>query len=78
MLASAFHPKFRQLVWLSEKKRPGLKKKIGELVAANLKKRVEEADLTFPVDNDNSDASISAETEVTCAVQNPQPDFSGA
>ncbi len=39
-----------------------------DLVAANLKKRVEEADLTFAVDNDNGDAGTSAETEVTGAV----------
>ncbi len=75
LLASAFHPKFCQLLWLSEEKRPGLKKKMADLVAANLKKRVEEADLTFPVDNDNGDARTSAETEVTGAVQCPHPDF---
>ncbi len=46
-----------------------------DLVAAKLKKRVEEADLTFPVDNDNGDAGTSAETEVTSVVQNPTPDF---
>ena len=68
VLAAAFHPKFRQLLWLSEEKRPGLKKKMADLVAANLKKRVEEADLTFAVDNDNGDAGTSAETEVTGAV----------
>ena len=68
LLASAFHPKFRQLLWLSEEKRPGLKKKMVDLVAAKLKKRVEEADLTFPVDNNNGDAGTSAETEVTGAV----------
>ncbi len=28
LLAEAFHPKFRQLLWLSEEKRPGLKKKM--------------------------------------------------
>ena len=75
LLASAFHPKFRQLLWLSAEKRPGLIKKMVDLVAAKLKKRVEEADLTFPVDNDNGDAGTSAETEVTGAVQNPPPDF---
>jgi hypothetical protein len=36
-----------------------------DLVAANLKKRVEEADLTIAVDNDNGDAGTSAEAEVT-------------
>ena len=75
LLASAFHPKFRQQLWLSQEKRPGLKKKMQDLVAAKLKKRVEEADLTFPVDNDNGDAGTSAETEVTGVVQNPTPDF---
>jgi hypothetical protein len=75
LLASAFHPKFRQLLWLSAEKRPGLKKKMVDLVAAKLKMRVEEADLTFPVDNNNGDAGTSAETEVTGAVQNPPPDF---
>ncbi len=62
-------------MWLSEEKRPGLKKKMADFVAANLKKRVEEADLTFPVDNDNGDFGTSAETEVTGAVQCPHPDF---
>jgi hypothetical protein len=71
VLAAAFHPKFRQLLWLSEEKRPGLKKKMADLVAANLKKRLEEADLTLSVDNDNGDASTSAETEVTGAVDHP-------
>jgi hypothetical protein len=52
-------------LWLSEEKRPGLRKKMEDLVAANLKKRVEEADLTFAVDNDNSDAGTSAEAEAT-------------
>jgi hypothetical protein len=75
LLASAFHPKFRQLGWLSQEKRPGLKKKMQDLVAAKLKKRVEEADLTFPVDNDSADAGTSAETEVTGVVQNPTADF---
>ncbi len=65
LLASAFHPRFRELLWLSEEKRPGLRKKMEDLVAANLKKRVEEADLTFAVDNDNSDAGTSAEAEAT-------------
>jgi hypothetical protein len=75
LLASAFHPKFRQLGWLSQEKRLGLKKKMQDLVAAKLKKRVEEADLTFPVDNDSADAGTSAETEVTGLVQNPTADF---
>jgi hypothetical protein len=75
LLASAFHPKFRQLGWLSQEKRLGLKKKMQDLVAAKLKKRVEEADLTFPVDNDSADAGTSAETEVTGVVQNPTADF---
>jgi hypothetical protein len=75
LLASAFHPKFRQLGWLSQEKRPGLKKKMQDLVAAKLKKRVEEADLTFPVDNDSADAGTSAETEVTGVVQNPTTEF---
>jgi hypothetical protein len=75
LLASAFHPKFRQLGWLSQEKRPGLKKKMQDLVAAKLKKRVEDADLTFPVDNDSADAGTSAETEVTGVVQNPTTDF---
>jgi hypothetical protein len=75
LLASAFHPRFRQLGWLSEEKRPGLKKKMQDLVAAKLKKRVEDADLTFPVDNDSADAGTSAETEVTGVVQNPTTDF---
>jgi hypothetical protein len=44
-----------------------------ELVAANLKKRVEEAALTFAVDNDNGDAGTSAEAEVTGAVPVPVP-----
>jgi hypothetical protein len=52
-------------LWLSEEKCPGLRKKMEDLVAANLKKRVEEADLTFAVDNDNGDAGTSAEAEVT-------------
>jgi hypothetical protein len=75
LLASAFHPRFRQLGWLSEEKRPGLKKKMQDLVAAKLKKRVEDADLTFPVDNDSADAGTSAETEVTGVVQPPTTDF---
>ena len=75
LLASAFHPKFRQLGWLSQEKRPGLKKKMQDLVAAKLKKKVEDADLTFPVDNDSADAGTSAETEVTGVVQNPTTDF---
>ncbi len=75
LLASAFHPKFRQLLWLCEEKRPGLRKKMADLVAANLKKRVEDADLTFAVDNDNGDAGTSAETEVTGAVHCPHPDY---
>ncbi len=33
LLASAFHPKFRQLVWLSAEKRPGLKKKVVDLAS---------------------------------------------
>ena len=65
LLASAFHPKFRQLGWLSEEKRRGLKKKMQDLVAAKLKKKVEDADLTSHVDNDSADAGTSAETEVT-------------
>jgi hypothetical protein len=75
LLASAFHPKFRQLGWLSQEKRLGLKKKMQDLVAAKLKKRVEEADLTFPVDNDSADAGTSAETEVTGVDQNPTADI---
>jgi hypothetical protein len=75
LLASAFHPKFRQLGWLSQEKRPGLKKKMQDLVAAKLKKRVEDADLTFPVDNDSADAGTSAETEVTGVDQNPTTEF---
>jgi hypothetical protein len=75
LLASAFHPKFRQLGWLSQEKRPGLKKKMQDLVAAKLKKRVEDADLTFPVDNDSADAGTSAETEVTGDDQNPTTEF---
>ncbi len=75
LLASAFHLKFRQQLWLSQEKRPGLKKKMEALVAAKLKKKVEEADLTFPVDNDNGDAGTSAQTEVAGVVQNPTPDF---
>jgi hypothetical protein len=75
LLASAFHPKFRQLLWLSEEKRLGRRKKMADLVAANLKKRVEEADLTFAVDNDNGDDGTFAETEVTGAVHCPHPDF---
>jgi hypothetical protein len=46
-----------------------------DLVAAKLKKRVEDADLTFPVDNDSADAGTSAETEVTGVVQNPTTEF---
>ncbi len=46
-----------------------------DLVAANLKKRVEEADLTFAVDNDNGDAGTSAEAEVTGAVPCLHPDY---
>ncbi len=46
-----------------------------ELVAANLKKRVEEATLTSAVDNDNGDAGTSAEAEVTGVVPGPHPDF---
>jgi len=38
-----------------------------DLVAAKLKKKVEDADLTSPVDNDSADAGTSAETEVTGA-----------
>ncbi len=75
ILASAFHPRFRELLWLSEEKRQGLRKKMEDLVAANLKKRVEEADLTFGVDNDNGDAGTSAEVEVTGAVPCPHPDY---
>ncbi len=75
LLASSFHPKFRQLLLLSEEKRPGLRKKMAYLVAANLKKRVEEADLTFAVDNNNGDDGTSAETEVTSAVHCPHPDY---
>jgi hypothetical protein len=75
LLASAFHPKFRQLGWLRQEKRLGLKKKMQDLVAAKLKKRVEEADLTFPVDNDSADAGTSAETEVTGVDQNPTADI---
>jgi hypothetical protein len=67
LLASAFHPKFRQLLWLSQEKQPGLRKKMENLVAANLKKRVEGADQTFAVDNDNGDDGTSAETELTGA-----------
>ncbi len=75
LLASAFHPRFRELLWLSEEKRPGLRKKMEGLVAANLKKRVEEADLSFAVDNDNGDAGTSAEAEVTGAVPCLHPDY---
>ena len=75
LFATAFHPKFRQLGWLSEEKRRGLKKKMQDLVAAKLKKRVEEANLTFHVDNDSDDAGTSAETEVTGVVQNPTTEF---
>ena len=75
LLASAFHPKFRQLSWLRQEKREGLKKKMQDLVAAKLKKKVEEADLTLPVDNDSADAGTSAETEVTGVVQNRTDDL---
>jgi hypothetical protein len=75
LLASAFHPKFRQLGWLRQEKRLGLKKKMQDLVAAKLKKKVEEADLTLPVDNDSADAGTSAETEVTGVVQNRTADM---
>ncbi len=75
ILASAFHPKFRQLSWLRQEKREGLKKKMQDLVAAKLKKKVEEADLTLPVDNDSADAGTSAETEVTGVVQNRTDDL---
>jgi hypothetical protein len=75
LLASAFHPKFRQLGWLRQEKREGLKKKMQDLVAAKLKKKVEEADLTLPVDNDSADAGTSAETEVTGVVQNRTDDL---
>ncbi len=77
VLAAAFHPRFRELLWLSEEKRPGLRKNMEELVAANLKKRVEEAALTSGVDNDNGDAGTSAEAEVTGAVPvpGPHPDY---
>jgi hypothetical protein len=40
VLASVFHPRFCELLWLREEKRPGLRKKMEELVAANLKKRL--------------------------------------
>ena len=47
-----------------------------DLVAAKLKKRVEEeANLTFPVDNDSGDAGTSAETEVIGVDQNPTTEF---
>jgi len=75
LLASAFHPKFRQLGWLRQEKREGLKKKMQDLVAAKLKKKVEEADLTLPVDNDSADAGTSAETEVTGVVRNRTDDL---
>jgi hypothetical protein len=75
LLASAFHPKFRQLGWLSEEKRRGLKKKMQDLVAAKLKKKVEDADLTSHVDNDSADAGTSAETEVTGVVRNRTDDL---
>jgi hypothetical protein len=75
LLASAFHPKFRQLSWLRQEKREGLKKKMQDLVAAALKKKVEEAELTLPVDNDSADAGTSAETEVTGVVQNRTDDL---
>ena len=75
LLASAFHPKFRQLGWLSEEKRRGLKKKMQDLVAAKLKKKVEDADLTSHVDNDSADAGTSAETEVTGVVRNCTDDL---
>jgi hypothetical protein len=73
VLAAAFHPRFCKLLWLREEKRPGLRKKMEELVAANLKKKVEEAALTSAVDNDNGDACTSAEAEVTGAVPVPVP-----
>ncbi len=73
LLASAFHPRFRKLLWLSEEKRPGLRKKMEDLVAANLKKRVEKADLTFSVDNDIGDAGTTA--EVTGTVPCLHPDY---
>jgi hypothetical protein len=45
--AAAFHPIFRNLVWLPTEKHEDLKNKMQELIAANLKKRIEEAPLTF-------------------------------
>ncbi len=77
VLAAAFHPIFRNLVWLREEKREDLKKKMQDLIAANLKKRVEEAALTSAVDTHNGDASTSAEAEVTSAVPAPHPDYWG-
>ncbi len=46
-----------------------------DLIAANLKKRVEEAALTAAVDTHNGDAGTSAEAEVTGAFPAPHPDY---
>jgi hypothetical protein len=70
-LATAFHPIFRRLGWLREDKRENLKKKMQDLIAAHLKKTVEESALTSAVDTDNGDAGTSAEMEVTGAVPAP-------
>jgi hypothetical protein len=46
-----------------------------DLIAANLKKRVEVAALTSAVDTHNDGAGTSAEAEVTGAVPAPYPDY---
>jgi hypothetical protein len=60
-LAAAFHPVFRTLPWLAEEKRAGLKKKMQDLIAEDLKKRVEKAPLTSAEVTHNDDAGTSAE-----------------
>jgi hypothetical protein len=69
VLAATFHPIFRNLVWLREEKHEDMKKKMMDLVAANLKKRVEEAALTSAVDTHNGDAGTSTEAELTAVLR---------
>lgn len=66
-LAAAFHPCFRNLAWLAPAKHEDLKVKMQELIAAELKKGVEETPLTSTVVSHNGGAVASAEAEVTGA-----------